>query len=207
VIVGVSRAANLGGPSAVSTPLVFIPADAPARSATLVVRSSGPAAAAIPPITRTISQRFPGASAAVTSLADQLDSALAPLRVLVAVLGLFALIGTVVAMVGLHGLVSYQTGRRTFEIGVRKALGASTRSVAGFVLRDAASMVAGGVLVGTLLTAAASRLLPPIAGGYVLGPIDLACAIAALATTTLVACLRPVRIASHVEPVVALRAE
>jgi len=140
-------------------------------------------------------------------LADQFNSTLAPLRVVIAILGVLALIGVVVAMVGLHGLVSYETSRRTFDIGVRRALGATTNSVIGLILRDAASMVAGGVLVGLLLTAAASRMAPPIAGRYALGPIDLASAVGVLAFTTLIACMRPARIASRVEPTVALRAE
>jgi predicted permease len=207
LIVGVSAAANLAGPLGVPTPLVFAPSEAPIRSATLLVRTRGPAAAAVPSIIRTLGSRFAGASASVTPLADQFNATLAPLRVAIAILGVLALIGVVVAMVGLHGLVSYQTSRRTFDIGVRRALGATTSAVIGLILRDAASMVAGGVLVGVLLAAAASRLLPPIAGHYALGPIDLASAVGVLALTTLIACLRPARIASKVEPTVALRAE
>jgi hypothetical protein len=207
LIVGVSAAANFAGPVGVPTPLVFVPSEAPFRAATLLVRTRGPAAAGIPSIIRTLGSRFPGASASVMPLADQFDGTLAPLRMVIAIMGVLALIGLVVAMVGLHGLVSYETSRRMFDIGVRRALGATTNSVIGLVLRDAASMVAGGVLAGVVLTAAASRTLPPFAGRYALGPVDLASAIGVLMLTTLIACLRPVRIASKVEASVALRAE
>jgi putative ABC transport system permease protein len=109
-------------------------------------------------------------------------------------------------MIGLHGLVSYETSRRTFDIGVRRALGASTRSMINLVLKDAAFMVAGGAIIGVLLMAAASEALPPFAG-YALGPIDFAASIGLLMITTVLACLGSARAACKVDASVALRTE
>jgi len=206
MIVGITAAVNLAGPTGTPAPLIFIPADPPQRSATLLVRTTSTATTAVSSIIRVLDARFPGASASVTSLADQFDAALVPIRIVTAVLAMLALIGTFVAMIGLHGLVSYEASRRTFDIGVHRALGASTRSVMSLVLRDAAVMVTGGALIGVLLMAAASQALPPLAG-YVLGPIDFAATIGLLTMTTLLSCLGSVRAACQVEASVALRTE
>jgi len=206
VIVGTSESVNIAGPTGASASLILIPSEAPLRSATLLVRTRGLATTAVSSIIRVLGAQFPGVSASVTPLADQYTAALAPLRIVAAVLAVLALIGTFVAMVGLHGLVSYETSRRRFDIGVHRALGASTRSVISLVLTDAALMITGGVLVGVLLMVAASRALPPLAG-YVLGPIDFVATIGLLTLTTGVACFRSARIACQVEASVALRAE
>ena len=207
VIVGVSRRASLVGPEQVPTPVIFVPSDPPLRSATVLVRTGQRATVSVPAIIRVLGTRFPGASASVMPLAEQFAGALAPLRVALVILGLLAAIGTVVAMVGLHGLASYEISRRTFDIGVHRALGASTISVIGLVLRQVAVMVGGGILAGVSVAGTAGRLLPPIAGTHALAPIDMAGAAGILTLTTITACMRPALNASRIEAIIALKAE
>jgi len=206
-VVGVTAGANLAGPAASPTPLVFIPGEPPRQLATLVARTEGPAAAMTAAVIRTLGTRFPGASASITPLEDAFASALAPLRAIVIVFSVLAGLGAMIAMIGLHGLVSYQTSRRQFDLGVRRALGASTGSVIAVVARDAAGMVAGGIIVGLALAALAGRLLPPVAGSLPMTGIDLIAAALALLLAVALACLRPTQRALRVEAAVVLRAE
>jgi predicted permease len=208
VVVGLSRSANLAGRTSQPPAVVFVPSRTPARAVTFVVRASGPARAMVPAVIRTMNDRFPGASASVTTMRERFDGTLAPLRIAIVILGVVAAMGIIVAMIGLHGLVSYEASRRTFEIGVRLALGAERRSLIGLVLRDAAGMVAGGFVLGGLLAAAVGRVAPGIAAGVrLISPEDLALTGGLLAVATIIACLSPIRLALRVESAAALRAD
>ena len=207
ITTGVSRVANLGGPNGRPTPLVFVPTDPPQRASTYVVRTERSAAAIVPAVVRTIGSRFPGASASVATMTERFNGTLGPLRVAGGVLALFAAIGALIATIGLHGLVSYQTGRRTFEIGVRVALGASRRSVVALVLRDAAPIAAGGAGLGLLCAAVAARWLPAIAGDRMIAPLDLVTAATLIAIATIMACCRPAWSALRIDAATALRTD
>jgi hypothetical protein len=117
MIVGISAAVNLAGPTSAPAPLIFIPTEPPQRSATLLVRTRSTANTAVSSIIRVLQADFPGASASVTPLVDRFNAAIGPLRIVSAVLGVLALMGTLVAMIGLHGLVSYETSRARLTSG------------------------------------------------------------------------------------------
>jgi predicted permease len=120
----------------------------------------------------------------------------------------FGALATVLAAIGLYGVMSYAVARRTREIGIRMALGAERGSVMWLVLREVALMVAIGVAVGLPATIALSRIVQSqlfeISSH---DPIALAAATAGLAAVALAAGYLPARRATQVEPVIALRYE
>ncbi|NNK62417.1 MAG: FtsX-like permease family protein, partial [Gemmatimonadetes bacterium] len=141
-------------------------------------------------------------------LEQQIDETLAVDRLIGTLSGSFALLATLLAAVGLYGVLSFTVARRTREIGIRMALGAETGSVRSMVLRQVLVMtVMGGALglgAAWFLSGLAESLLFGVEGvgvAIVLGTI------AAIAAVTMTAGYLPARRASHVDPVVALRSE
>jgi hypothetical protein len=123
-------------------------------------------------------------------------------------LGVFASCATLLAAIGLFGVLSYVVGERTHELGIRMALGAGPGEVVRDVARRALPAVAGGLVVGVLGSALAGHALRGLlfeARGFdlsVLGPV-----VAAMIFTAVLALLGPARRAVAVNPAVALRAE
>ncbi len=118
----------------------------------------------------------------------------------------FALLATLLAGVGLYGVLAYSVAQRTREIGVRMALGADSRSVQGMVLRQVGVMIAIGATVGALgafgLGRAAQSLLFGLEGH---DPIVFTLAVATLALVALGAGWVPAMRASRTDPIRALR--
>ncbi len=145
---------------------------------------------------------------AVMTLEQRAESTLAPRRANLLLLSLFAAIALALAAIGIYGVSAYAVSRRIHEIGIRMALGAQGRQVTGMVLRKALLLTAGGVLVGLLAAAGASRFLESLlvdvgatdAITFLLAP-PLLTAIAAFAAYV------PARRASKVDPMEALRYE
>ena len=129
-------------------------------------------------------------------------------RIMATLGGFFGVLALIVAAIGLFGLLAFQVSRRTNELGVRMALGATRRAMIGLVLRDVAGMVVAGVLIGT----AAALTLSGLARSMLFGltPTDPAAFVIAafiLGLTALLAGWLPARRASRVDPLVALRHE
>jgi putative ABC transport system permease protein len=123
-------------------------------------------------------------------------------------LGLFGLLGLVIAAVGIYGVLAYVVSHRTREIGVRMALGATRGSVVGLVLRNAGLLVAAGLVAG----AAAAWYLSSTAQAFLFrmdtgDPRVFLTALGTLALAALVASVVPARRAASVDPMIALRAE
>ncbi len=120
----------------------------------------------------------------------------------------FGVLAACLSMLGLHGVMSYMVARRRNEIGVRFALGATRSNVYQLIARDAASMVAIGLVVGItaslFLSRYAESLLFELKGR---DPMTLVLAGALLALTAAVATLFPARRAARVQPMTALREE
>jgi len=122
--------------------------------------------------------------------------------------GAMGLLGLVLAVIGVYGVVSYGASQRTREIGIRMALGAEPRSIAGLVLGQGVRLVAAGVAVGVLLALAVARLASrAIFLVSSAEPITFAAVSLLLAAIALYACYLPARRAMKVDPMVALRHE
>jgi putative ABC transport system permease protein len=135
------------------------------------------------------------------------DSA-ARARFATTLLALFAAVALLLGATGIYGLMTSAVSRRTREIGVRMALGATSRSVLRMVLGESAAVTAVGVLLGIGGAIACARLLRGLLFGV--SAIDatvLASVAALLALVALVASLAPAKRASRVDPLRAIRAE
>ena len=123
-------------------------------------------------------------------------------------IGAFAGFALLLAGAGIYAVLAFDVNRRTREIGLRRALGASAGSVLGSVLRRAARQIAMGLAIGVplalLFSQAPSTLLTP---GSQADPRVYLAVIAALVLVLLLAAILPVRRALRVDPMVALRDE
>jgi predicted permease len=144
----------------------------------------------------------------VTTLADQVDSNIVPEHLIATLSEFFGCLGAMLAGIGVYGLLAYAVARRTGEIGIRMALGATAGGVSWLVLRDALAMVCGGLAAGTLLVfwgrPFAAGILPDLKWEPA---IPLAIGGATIALVALVASYVPVQRAVRVDPMVALRHE
>jgi predicted permease len=120
----------------------------------------------------------------------------------------FGGLALVLALVGVYGVKSFTVARRTREIGIRMALGATAPSVLWLVLREGLTLTGVGLGFGVLLAAAAGRLLSGLLYGVSpLDPVVFALAPLFLTAAALLACYLPARRAAKVDPMVALRCE
>lgn len=123
--------------------------------------------------------------------------------------GALRLIGALLTMVGLYGVVAFSVGRRTFELAVRIALGASRGSVLRLMLTAGAALVIAGFALGLALAALVTRPLSAflVADLATTDPISVASTGALLVLTSLAAIWRPAWRATRVDPTTALRSE
>jgi predicted permease len=129
-------------------------------------------------------------------------------RLTMTLLGVFAGIALLLAVVGIYGAVAYTVEQRTGEIGVRMALGAQTTDVLRLVVRQGMNPVILGLIVGLAATFAVGRLIATQL--YKISPHDpflLGAATIGLAISALLACVIPARRATLVDPIQALRSE
>jgi predicted permease len=125
----------------------------------------------------------------------------------------FGLLATVLAAIGLYGVMSYAVARRTREIGIRMALGAGRRSVLGLVMREVGVMAVVGIFAGLGASAGAIRLMGSEAAERMLfglspaDPVTVAGSTLLLAAVAMVAGFVPARRATAVDPMRALRSE
>jgi putative ABC transport system permease protein len=144
----------------------------------------------------------------VVTLEGYMDRQIAQRRFNMAMLVLFGVLGLVITVAGIYGVMAYVVERRTGEIGVRMALGATPAGVLSMVLRNAAVLMG----IGTVLGAIAAWQLGATVRTFLFevepnDPRIFAVALVVLATAGLLASAVPARRAARVDPVVALRQE
>lgn len=189
--------------------IYFATAQRPARYNHLLAHTNGDAGVLLERVRRELLAMEPGlVFMGNSTMADNLTMSLLPVRVGAWLAAGFGALGTLLAAIGLYGVIAFSVARRTREIGVRMAIGANPANVLGMVLRQGLALTAAGLLIGGGLAAAAAGLLAGLL--YGITPADpTAWAVAALTllAAAVAANIIPARRAMRVEPVKALRME
>jgi predicted permease len=174
-----------------------------------ILRTSMPPDAVTGEVRRSVAEILKGVAVRhATTMSEQVDAALVPERLIAMLSGSFGTLGLILAAIGLYGLLAYAAARRTKEIGVRMALGATRGTVTWMVLRDALGMVSAGLLVGIPVALwsrkFAGSLIEGLPPSSVL-PISMA-ALGVIAVAFMASYI-PARRATKVDPMEALRYE
>ncbi|HEX8501474.1 MAG TPA: ABC transporter permease [Pyrinomonadaceae bacterium] len=214
-IVGLARDAKYTSQRAKTPPTAYLPWLQELRAAGSVyfeVRTSGDPEAAVAGVRQAV--READANLPLDNLktqAAQADETMAMERLFAKLLGLFGLLAQQLAAIGLYGVLAWSVSRRTHEIGIRMALGASRADVLRMVLRQGMGLTLLGVGLGLAGAYALSRYMESLSGMlYGVEPADpLTYGLTALFLTlvALLACYAPARRATKVDPMVALRYE
>jgi len=175
----------------------------------ITLHFAGPQQNAESLVRRTLASIDPGLTVVdFESLADQVEANFNQERLISRLTILFGVLALALASVGIYGVTAYSVGRRTREIGVRMALGASRAGVVSMVLRGAFRQIIAGLAIGIPATLAAGRLLSnQLYGIRPSNPFILAVSMAVLAGSAAIAGMIPARRAAKVDPMVALRYE
>jgi len=144
----------------------------------------------------------------IRTMTKHLGIALMPARLAGAALGVFGLLGLVLASIGMYGVMAYTVSQRRREIGIRMAIGAAGRDVVGMIMRQGLTLVIVGAAIGIGGALAASRLLRGILySPSVIDPVTFAGVPLLLTAVAALASWLPARRASGVDPLEALRRE
>lgn len=144
----------------------------------------------------------------VRTMSELVKADVGPRRLVVQLLGSFAGVATLLAAIGLYGVLAYTVTQRTPEIGIRMALGAQRSEILRLVLRHGMWLAGGGVLLGLTGALAITRVMRSLLFG--ISPLDSVTFTAVsllLMLVALLACWLPARRAARVQPMVALRCE
>jgi putative ABC transport system permease protein len=193
-----------------NAPTLYRPlVQAPPTDMMFAVRAKGDPAAIAPDVRRAIAQVDPAQPAFdVMPMRQAILERTIGLRFIAGVMGTFAALALVLAVLGLYAVMSYLVAQRVREIGVRIALGATTTDVTRLALGQAARLTAVGVGVGFVLAVALSRAMQAGLLGVIKSDLVTPIATAiVLGVTTLASSYLPARRAAAVDPMVALRTE
>jgi predicted permease len=175
--------------------------------AELVVRTAMAPETLAPAIMRTLRSLNPAQPAAeLRPLRELVDRSVSPRRFIVMLVSGFALLGLVLASLGIYGVISYSVTRQTQEIGIRMALGATAPQVQYGVMSQALRLALAGVAIGTAGSVIAARWIASLLfGTEPTDPVTFAGIVLILSTVALAAGYLPARRASRIDPMVALR--
>jgi predicted permease len=141
----------------------------------------------------------------MTTQTEQIEARLRQEKLFATSYALFGTIALLLASIGLFGLMSYNVGRRTNEIGIRMALGAQSIDVLGLVMKESMVLVGIGVTIGLVVAVSASSLVRSLVFGLApTDPLIITFAVAILVGVAAAAGFLPARKASRVDPLVAL---
>ena len=179
------------------------------RTLYVAVRTGGDPPTLINPLRAAIAPIVPGVPLFdVRTMEQRIGAALQTARFNTLLLGIFASVALILAMIGVFGVINYSVAQRTHEIGIRMALGAQRRDVFRLIVGEGLALTLVGVGLGSAGAFALTRLITGLL--YGVSPTDPTTFIAvaiSLSAVALLACYIPARRATKVDPLVALRYE
>ncbi|HEY3662300.1 MAG TPA: ABC transporter permease [Chthoniobacterales bacterium] len=194
----------------VSLPQVLLPlAQSPQTNLTVLLRSSLPPQALEEPLHKIVASIDPTQPVYdFRTMQQRVEETWTTARLLTFLLSIFAGLASILAVVGIYGVISYNGLRRVREIGVRLALGARRGQIVGLILGQGIRLLAIGLAIGFAVAFALARVMRSLLFGvsatdpliFFAGSVLLGCA-------TVVACWIPAHRASRVDPIITLRAE
>jgi len=194
------------------TPIAYYPqlqaSGTPDPGVTVIVRSGLPLESLLSSLRQKMAEVNPAIGISFRVLNTEVKDSLLRERLMATLSGFFGLLATVLATIGLYGVIAYVVVRRTNEIGIRMALGATPVRILTMILREGATLLVIGLVIGAALAMAAGQA----AAKFLFGlsprdPLTLILAALLLSVVTVVATLLPARRAAHLEPTMALREE
>ena len=209
-IVGVVSDERFRGPTEPAPPAVYAAlAQAPATTGALLVRSTRDAADLGPEVRRAIWAVDPQLAVyGIEPLRETLESSIGTRRFTAFVLEAFAGLTLALALIGIHGVLSYATAQRTREIGIRLALGATRGEAAALVVRGGVTLAVVGTVVGLAGAAGASRFVAGLLFGVTRSdPVTYVTVAALVMLAAVIATTLPALRAARVVPTIALRQE
>ena len=182
--------------------------EAPGDFDSILIRSTRPLTALSASVKQSVEAMDPRIAFHFHDFQEQIRYSLRQDRLMALLCGFFALLAGVLATIGVYGVMSYTAAQRTSEIGIRLALGAERGVIVRMMLRDAGTLLAIGLAIGTALTPLVTRAAGALLFG--LEPTDastFAIAVMVLGSAIAASSYLPARRASNVDPIVALRHE
>lgn len=208
-IVGVVENANYREIREADQRLIYLPAFGPGRvtARTLVIRTGVQPESIAGEVRRVVQKIAPALSLArIGTLSAQIDASIVPERMAATLAGFFAVVGGLLAGIGLYGLLAYTVTQRTNEIGVRVALGATAGRILRMVLGEAVRIAAVGVMAGVPLAlwsrAMAAQLIQDVS---TTSAMAIAAGVSVLLAIATVAAATPARRATQVDAMQCLR--
>jgi putative ABC transport system permease protein len=190
--------------------VVYMPVDQSPRSPlTFVLRASVEPLSLVPAIRARLRQRNPNAALGkIRPMTGYVQRAIAPAGFTAVLAAVFGVLALLLAATGIYGVLNYQVSRRRPEMGIRMALGASTRDVLSLVLREGLALAAAGVLLGAAGALAAAHWLGALVYGVsARDPLSYALALALPPGAALLGCWRPAWRAAAANPAEIIREE
>jgi predicted permease len=214
-VVGVIGDVLLGGFDEAAEPAAWVPlsqqrdGEQAWRTLFLAVSTEADPLAMVPALRQRVAGVDPElALTDIRTMEARLDEAVWRQRLAASVVGALGIAALAIAVAGVFGIVGLLVGRRTREIGVRMALGATRRDIVMLVMREGGRLVAAGTGLGLLGAMALARGLSSLLYGVdAADPLTFVAAAAALAAAALLACYLPARRAGAVSVLVALRGD
>jgi predicted permease len=211
-VVGVAktlRYENLDGSGAPFGAYYFPSSQQPARTFTFALKTAGDSGSALRALRAEISRIDPDlAIFDAHSMSERIDLSLSSRRTSMVLANAFGGVALFLASLGIYGVLAYLVAQRTREIGIRVALGSTRAAILRLVLGEGFKLVAIGFVLGIIVAASLQKAVASeIYGIRPLDPLVLASVMALLAAVALAASTVPVRRATRVDPIVALRAE
>lgn len=210
-VIGVVKTTHEDAPDQPPSAAVYLPMEQgqPFIPIFLVVRTAATASGFGEPLRRAVSRVDKDQPVyLVASMQSLIDTATSRRRFATVILGIFGGLALILAAAGIYGVASYSVARRTREIGVRLALGASRANVACLILRQGLAQAGAGIALGWCAARLLTRTLASLLYGVTTTDPSIFVAVPALLLAVqLAACYLPVRRAMRTDPVAALRTE